>query len=316
MGYSVVDLGVILAKLQTTFGTMATPLISTDYIQPTSISIELDAPASKIESVGANFGQDPSVIGPRGATVKAPFSLRTGVSKANPGDWARFLKCCGFKETILSSLYTYTLGKQSDWKDMTINGYSGNQISSRSLMTVISNLLFSAKIALDFDKAYGTIEFNGKGVYSGLPIITTQPTVTRQSVVTPNLIGYTGNFIDASYTLLSLNFDLSNEISVCIDPQASDGSGKGISLLTDMKIKWDAKVYIDSGMLLPFIPIVEGNQYNASIAWGNSNTGVFTLSDSALLIETVKESDQNKVKTYDLTGISVGNGLSLSVNLA
>ena len=315
MGKSVVELELILAKLQTTFGTMVTPLSTTDYLQPGKPTIALDVPAAKIESVGANFGQDPSVIGPREAAVTMSFPLRSGAAQDSPGDWAKIMQCCGFKETATTHVYSYALApSQADWKDLTLWGYSGGQGANAALLQVVSNLLFSAKISLDFNTAFGSIDFTGKGAYSGLPVIATQPAVTRHSLKTANLIGFVGSFLDSTYTLLSINFDIGNEISVCLNPQATDGSGKGISLLTDMKTKWDAKVYVDTALTRqPHVDLIAGTQGAISIAWGTA-PNKFTVASPVVQIESVKESDENKVKTYDVSGICIGNNLSISVD--
>jgi len=314
MGRSVVDLEMILAKLQSSFGTMATPLTSADYVQPGKPSFAMDVPATKVESVGVNFGQDPSVIGPREAAISMSFPLRSGGAQDLPGDWTKFLQASGFKETETTNVYSYALATRAEWKDLTLWGYSGDQGSNAALRQVVANALFSAKISLDFKTAYGQIDFNGKGVYSGLPIAATQPAATRHSLVTPNLLGFIGSFFDASYTLLSINFDIGGEISVCIAPQSTDGSGKGISLFTDIKIKWDAKVYLDTAMVAqPHAKLIAGTQGATSIAWGTAPNKI-TVADAAMQIESVKESDENKVKTYDLSGISIGNGLTITVD--
>jgi hypothetical protein len=311
----VMDLEMILAKIQATFGTMATPLTSADYVQPGKPVLGLDVATAEVETVGVTFGQDSSVVGAREASFSCSFPMRSGAAEGVPGDWALFLQACGFKETINGHIHSYAIAQsQADWKDLTLWAFSGGHGSNAALRQVIANALFSAKINLDFNTCYGSIDFTGKGAYAELPVVATQPTCTRKTLKTPNLLGFRGFFMMSSYHLLSLNFDIANEISVVNNPQASDGSGKGVSLLTSMKIKFDAKVYVDTAMSeQPQKTLTDGTSGTITVAFG-TEPNAFSIVSGAAQIISVKESEQNKVKTYDISGICVDNNLTISVD--
>jgi hypothetical protein len=312
----VIKLETILAKLQSTFGTMITPLLTTDYIQGDGPTIDMDIVSTDIESVGASFGQDPPVSGPREATHNIGFPLRSGGVADTPGDWAKYLQCCGFKESVASHKYTYAKALSSeDWKDLTIWGYTGGQGTNKSLISVLSNLIFSAKITLDFNAAYGKIDFTGKGNYHALPTLATQQVATRKSLITPNLLGFEGTlFDDVQIVPITLVVDIANEITVCLDPKATNGGGKGVSLFSDMKIKYEAKYYVDTAIAKkPHADLVAETQRLIDIAWGTV-PNKFNLIDAAVALKSVKSSDQNGVKTYDVSAVSIGNGMTLSVD--
>jgi|WetSurMetagenome_2_1015567.scaffolds.fasta_scaffold149333_1 hypothetical protein len=318
MSKQVIDLELILAKLQSSFGTMVTPLTTADYIQAMKPTLDMDVPATKVESIGVRFGQDASIIGPREISVNRSFPLRSSGVQDSPGDWSKYLQCSGFVEDAQNHVYTYTPAvSQTEWKDLTEWAFTGAQGASDSLRRVLSNLLFSAKISLDLNTGYGQIDFMGKGVFNGLPEAQTQPVPLRKSLITPNLLGATVDFFGGMLvTLLSFNIDIANEITVCNDPATPLTGYKGFSYFTDQKIKWDAKIYVDSESAFagnPHDTLIDGTYGALSIVWGTA-PNLFTLLGTNLQIESVKESEQNKIKTYDLSGIFVDNAMSLAVN--
>jgi hypothetical protein len=308
----VVKLSTLLAKLQDTFGTMQTPLATTDFAQCGKNEIQMDNPVTDIDTVGGGFGQESPVTGPTEATHNLSFPLRATGTQDSPGKWTEFLKCSGFKEASLSHVYTYTLGKQGDWKDLTSWGYSGG---TSALRYIIYNMLYSPKINLDFSTGYGEIDFSGKGVFSADPDAHTDPAVMRALPKTPSLIGYVGNiFGDTSADPLSVAVDFGNEVSVCNKPNASDGSGKGMSLLTDAKIKYTITYYVDTANTFKPHALIRSGVYSSfTIAWGTAPNKI-TIADSNVRITGIKSADKNGIRTYEVSAVSVGNGISIAVD--
>jgi hypothetical protein len=316
MGKQVINLETILTSIQSVFGTMATPLVTADYTQGGKPTINMDMQSTDVESIGVFFGQDQPVSGPREVVHTISFPLRSGGAEDTPGDWAKYLKCSCMKETPATHVYTYSLCQSTaDWKDMTIWGYTGAQGASASILRVLCNLLYSAKISLDFNSGYASIEFTGKGNYNTLPAVATQPTITRKSLVTPSLINFTGTvFDDAGIIPITHTIDIANEITVCLDPVNANGSGKGISYFTDSKIKYSTKCYVDTAVALDaHADLTAGTQKTFTMHWGTA-PNAFTIQDNAVALKSVKESDQNGIKTYDIESVSVGNGFTLAVD--
>ncbi|MDD5363400.1 MAG: hypothetical protein PHN88_14835 [Ignavibacteria bacterium] len=308
----VVNLGTLLAKIQGTFGTMQTPLATTDFAQCGKNEIQMDNPVTEIDTVGGGFGQESPVTGPCEATHTLSFPLRSTGIQDSPGKWTEFLKGSGFKESAASHIYTYTLGKQSDWKDITAWGYAGG---TSTLRYILYNLLYNPKINLDFSTGYGEIEFSGKGVFSGDSDAQTDPAVTRTLPETKSLIGYVGNiFGDATADPLIIAIDFGNEMSVCNKPNATDGSGKGMSLLTKAAIKYTITYYVDTANTFkPHASIRSGTYSSFTIAWGTAPNKI-TIADSNVRITNVKSADKNGVRTYEVSAVSVGNGISIAVD--
>jgi hypothetical protein len=303
----VVSLGTILAKLQGAYGTMETPLATTDFVQG-----GMENPVAEIDTVGGGFGQESPVTGPNEATFNISFPLRTAGVEDSPGAWTKFMQCCGFKETSGSHIFTYATTTQGNWKDLTAWGFAG---ATATLRRVLYNLLFNAKFSLDFSTGYGSVDFSGKGVFSGDPSAQTDPVVSRTLPQTPSLMGYTGDiFGDNTADPLSVSIDLGNEVSVCLKPNAADGSGNGISLLTKQAIKYTISYYVDStNTFKPHASIRSGDYSSFSISWGTAPNKI-TVADSNVRITGVKEGDKNGVKTYEVSAVSVGNGFTIAVD--
>jgi hypothetical protein len=313
MGKQVVKLETILAKLQATFGTMSTPLTSADYVQGSGAEIQMENEATDIETIGGSFGQDKPVIGAREGTFTYTFPLRTGGVSDVPGDWSKFLQACGFKEASTSEGHTYSKAlASSEWKDLTIWGYGGAQGSNASIRSILSNALFGAKITLDFASGYAKIDFTGKGEYDGLPAPSTQPTITRKSLSTASLIGFAGNVLTGlGITPISVTIDIANEITVCLDPQAANGGGKSGAYFTDMKIKYEIKGYVDTTLTKqPHAAIQEGMVTIFEVGFGTVPNEI-RLYDANVVLKSVKSSDTNGIKTYDISAVSVDNGFEV-----
>jgi hypothetical protein len=308
----VVNLSTLLAKLQGTFGTMETPLATTDFVQCGKNEMQMENPVTEIDTVGGGFGQESPVTGPTEATHTLSFPLRLTGIQDSPPKWADFLKCSGFKESAGSHIYTYTVGTQGDWKDITAWGYAGG---TSTLRYILYNMLYNPKINLDFSTGYGSIDFSGKGVFAGDPIAQTDPSVLRTLPKTPSLIGYTGNiFGDTSADPISVVIDPGTEISVCGKPNAADGSGKGMSLLTKTAIKYTFTYYVDSvNTFKPHALIKSGAYSSFSIAWGTAPNKI-TIADSNVRITGVKSADKNGIRTYEVSAVSVGNGISIALD--
>jgi hypothetical protein len=312
----VVNFGTVLFKLQSSFGTMETPLTTTDYLQGGKQEFQMENPVTEVDTIGAIFGQDSPVTGSTEGSYSVTFPLRTGGAQDSPGAWTKPMQCCGFKETEVTNVYTYALTTSDNWKDATIQGFTGAAGASNSLRRILYNVLCNAKFNLDFSTGYGSVEFSGKGVFAGDTSAQTTPAVTRDSLLkTPSLIGGVSTiFADSAVDLIAMTADLGNEVSVCEKPTASDGSGKGMSLLTKTNVKYTFTYYVDSTQTFkPHALVKSGTTVAFSVAWGTAPNKI-TMADSYVRITNVKESEKNGVLTYEVSAVSVGNGFTISAD--
>lgn len=300
-------------KEQASFGTAESSFLASDVMEvEAGAKISIEPRVREISLVSGKFGQNQSVIGPREASISASMPFRTGGVAGSPGDVALFLQACGLKETDSSNTFTYIpTSKQSEFKDFTAWALSGNNDTSSAEQYVVQNIMGSGKITLDFDQNSAMFAFEGKGALNAAPSSASQVDKTASSIVVPSLVGATiGFFSDTDYIPISIEFDLGNEVSVTLNP--SNTNGLGISLIAKRKIKWTAKVYRDSG-IDPHGTLFAGTLGGISVAWG-TGTNRHTVATTKAQITDVKDSDQNGISTYDLSGICVDNDLTITIN--
>jgi hypothetical protein len=240
-----IPLQVTLLKLQSVFGTPESSLTGSDYVAPENPEITIDPQTTEVELVGGGFSNRLSVVGPYGAEVGMTFPLRTGGAADALGEYYNALQCCGWKGTEVTNVYTIAPTElQSEWKDCTVWGYSGNKDTSGSIVTKIGNVMFSPRFILDFAAGIARLEVKGRGMFSAVPAAGTIPSVARNTVAVPPLRGATISIMgDSDYEPLSFELDGGTTIESLI--KASAASGKGASIIGDRKINWKAKVYRD-----------------------------------------------------------------------
>jgi hypothetical protein len=315
------SIGVILLKNQAARGTAETSLANTDVAEvEAGASISIDPRVKEIDLVGSP--QNASIIGPRECGISMTYPLRTGNAEGNQGQISKallstFLKATASDTDIDSTedrfIYNDTR-KDSECKDSTVWAYSGSQDTSLSLLYKIQNVMFGSKFILDFDNAYASLQLEGKGVLVATPALDTQPTITPSIVVPPALIGATISFLgDADYIPISIEFDLGPDIYCTLKPTVA--SGLGITAPgSKRKIKWNAKVYHDSG-IIPHTALLAGTTGTISVAWGTA-PNKFTISTAKAQIQHVKLSEQNNVTCFDIDGICVDNDFAFQIDTA
>lgn len=312
MAKQVVDLGMLLLKIQQTQGVMETVLATTCLSEATKPQLTFDPSVTEVALSGSGFSQNASVIGPLEGALNGSYPVRTGGAVDSPGDWAIPLQACGFKETELSHVYTYTPSSvQSEWKGLTAYMYSGNKNTSGAMLRKLANILGTGKITLDFEKSIATFEFNGKGAYDGGAAATeTQPAVTKSTALVQNLKGAVMSlFSDSDYIPISIEFDIGNEVNVTTNG-ANSVSGKGISVFTKRAIKWTMKCYRDTNVT-PETTLLAGTTGTISVQWGTAPNKI-TVATTKAQITKADVGDQNGVETYDLSGICVDNDLTIT----
>lgn len=308
----IVSLEQVLAKIQTTFGTLEAALTGTEFTEPSKATIAFNPAVTPVVLVGAGFSQNVSVVGPLDADLSLSFPFKTGGAQDKPGYWAMFLQSCGFKETPTSHVYAYTLSNATDdWKDLTVWGYTGNKNASGALLRKVSSVMSTAKITLDFEKSFATIDFTCKGAYEAASAAATQATVTKGTSLSQALKSATVSILaDANLVPLSLEFDINNTVSVLVNPTAANG--KGLSLIDNKGIKWSLKCYMDSGST-PDATLIAGTTAALSCSWGAAPNKL-TVGTTKAMIDKISESNQNGVSTWDITGICVDNDFTVSAD--
>lgn len=100
---------VILAKLETTYGTDATPVGATDAMLVSNcVLTPLDAANVDRELVRGYFGASEQLVGTASKLVTFDVELAGSGTATTPTQWGRLLQACGFAQTIGAASVDYT----------------------------------------------------------------------------------------------------------------------------------------------------------------------------------------------------------------
>jgi hypothetical protein len=314
MGKQIKKLEMVLAMQSSVFGTYETTLTGSHFIEPQKPTLSMNPSINIVELVGGGSSNRFPVVGPSEAEVSLSFPLRTTGVADGVGEYGIFLEASGWKKSASTHAYTYApTDKISEFKDVTLWGYTGGADASGSTLLKVGNLMFTPKFMLDFEKGLATIDFTGKGLFVGAPEVASQPTVSRVSNLCPALRGATITIMgDTDYVPISFELDDANGVTSTISPAAT--SGKGAALIDGHKIGWKCKVYKDLPATIdPIAGWLASTDAAISIMWGTA-PNKFTLATTDSIITDVKSSDQNGIETWDITGIAKFNGVSLVVD--
>lgn len=318
-GRHVVALQQVLGQLQSAFGTAETDLSAADILEVLEgAKIGFSPNSTPVNLLGAGFSQNASVIGPATGDITMSFPLRTGGIADSTGQWTGPLQCCGLKSVEATDVYTYTpTSLQSEYKDMTIWGFSGSKDTTESFKRVIHSCMFNAKFTLDFrpEEAYGKVEFTGKGVFDLAATLASQVSPTKSTASILPIKGATINFLgDTDLDLLLFELDIGNEIVVV--PKPSVATGLGYSLISKRISKWNAIVYKD-GDANPMTTYAAGTLGTISISWGaKPNKITIATGASKAQITEINDGDQDGIETDELAGIIIDNNFTVAIDTA
>jgi len=297
------NLSLLLISEQGTFGTMVTPLISTDIVETIGpVKITNNPNNTELSLVAGGFSQDASIPGNVDQDVTFQIPMRAAAAD-NVGQCGKVMRLCGMKETEgTDGIFTYTFtSKQSEMKDATIWGYSGNLDTSESTRRVGYNGVFSPKWTIEAGK-FSLMDVSTKMCFAPWAAAT-QPTITKELTLPSALVGASTVTImgDTDYKLLSLSIDPQQEIKLTKDPKAT--YGYGVSVITDRKIKFTAKVYRNNLSTIDPMTLLLGKTIaGIDVTYGTAPQKV-TFASTYAQINTVEEDDEEGVESYTINGL-------------
>ena len=312
----------VAAKQQAVFGTKEATLLLADVVEVmegSKVSFTPNAAAMKL--LGAGFSQNASVIGPSIGDLSVIFPMRTGGAVDSVGQWGIFLEACGMKKTegLVAEVNKYTFtptNKQSEWKDCTVEGFSGSLDTTESFKRILYNCMFNHKITLDFkpEEPIAKIEFTGKGVYDAAAALATQYVAVKSTAPILALKGMTINLLgDTDHDLCLFELDGGVELNgPMLKP--TDSHGIGIMTIKAVSAKWRAVVYKD-GDTTPESIYHAGTLGTISLSWGtNPNKITIASGTNKAQITGIQDGDQDGAETCELSGIFVDNDYTVVVD--
>lgn len=303
----------LLITSQTTYATMLTPAAGdvVETIGPPKMNPNFNQ--NPVELVAGAFDQDASVHGV--IENELSFSIYARAKAADdPGQFGRMLRLAQFTQAEGSDgIFTYTPNSTAPFVDGTADLYSGALGTSLSTRRLSSNIMFSPKFSQEAGKP-AMMELTGKGTFNAPAVAGTQPTITKERTLPSTLLGATTLTInnDTDYKLLSWEIDCGQEIQLTKDP--TNTYGNGVSVPTNRKISWSAKVYKDIPSVVdPETALTTKSIAAWAIEYGTVPQKVKFASTYGQITE-VSHSDESGVETWDLKGIFERNDFTITVS--
>lgn len=302
------DLGLIAAAQQTNLYTPNTTFTNDNVLGVLGeFSFASNANATLIQNAGKQ-GQRAAVPQPSNGDITITYPIKGGGATGSYGECFGLLDACCMSSSEALDVKTWTPTDDiSNWKAYTMRHYSGNLSAGNCKISQINNVMFNAKIMFDWtgEEGYAKIEYSGKGDYNGAPTLGNILTRTQETIPVEAIYGLTKTFFgDNDYELLKLEFDLGINIVV------TKGETR-YALRSTEAIKWSATVYNDS-TVVPETLFSAGTTGQISLQWGTS-PNVITVATGATAAQIVSHSssEQDGIETIDLTGIVIGNDLTI-----
>lgn len=304
-----------LARLQAALGVGEAALTASDWIDCLGESkLDIVPTSDPMRTVSGRSSQDASVPGLINADIQLDFVIRSAGAAVLP-HWMKIAQAArlALTETVVDNGTKYILKPSDIHKDVTVWKYGGAPGANKSQLKQAVNCVFDWKITQEVGKK-AIISFqSGKGSILNLPISGTLPTIVKPELYTPALLSADLiSLFGQSYKLIK--YEISGSVVV---EQRLDGttfSGYGNTEATDHEIKFAITVYADTP-----------NVIDPYTAWRNSTTGDILITYGKTgekishnigdaQIDDIKESKQGNITSWDMTGISIDNNYTLTVN--
>lgn len=305
----------LLLKEQGTFGTKESALTGTDVLETIGAAkLKFNPNNTPIDLVAGSMDQDALIPGM--CENELSFSIYARAAAADDvGQFGRCLRCSAMTETessdgIFDYVFTSVLGSMTDF---TAWLYSGNADASGSILRKAYNGILSPKWMLEAGKP-ATMECSSKLTFEGIGAVATMPAITKERTLPSALIGASTLTIngDSDYGLLSCEIDPQQEIVLTQDP--TETYGMGLSVVTNRKIKWKAKVYKDLPATVdPETALLNKTLAALTIEWGTAPQKVKFSGDYAQINE-IDHSDESGVECWDLSGSFVRNDFTIRLS--
>lgn len=304
-----------LARIQTTLGAGESDLTAADWIDclPES-KLDIVPTSDPMKTVSGRSSQDASVPGLINADIQLDFAIRSAGAAAPPS-WANIAQAArlALTEEEVGSGTKYILKPSNGHKDVTVWKYGGAHGANKSQLKQAVNCVFDWKISQEVGKK-AIISFqNGKGSLLSLPVSGTLPVIVKPELYTPALLAAdTISIFGQQYKLIK--YEISGNVPVEQYLDGTSFSGYGQSEAVDTEIKWSMTVYAESPTVVdPYTAWLNRTTGDINVVYGKTGEKIsHNIGDAQ--IEDIKEGKQGNITSWDLTGISIDNNYTLTVN--
>ena len=311
------ELDVLLCKTQAAIGTAQASLTNTDFLTVgNGFGLDFAQEIVPVEMTAGIFGQTSPVPGlfRYDAKLSVPI-IPTGTS-TEPIVGA-LLKASGMTVSTSTAKHTYSPSSTyASWKDVTLWSYTGDKTSGDCLLSKAHSVMFDWTLTAEVGQP-AMLEFTGMGPSYAIPAAGTyvSGTLTPLAALIPaTMKATTVTIAGQTYKILKLSVTIGNEIRMLKDPTAACGYYRAD--IAKRTSKWTATVYQENlSDLDPHVELSTPALTSFSVTWGTAGSRIKVAADTnKAQITSVKNVDEEGIKTFDLEGAFVDNGFTLVIN--
>lgn len=312
-------LNLLLAKAQTTLGTAIGSLASPTNFITVDDNFELTYKKDFAEQslVQGIFGQAQRVAGMSMFDAKVSLGIIPTGAVTEPVI-KPFLDACGTIYVLATKKHSWTPTSvvAANWKDLEMWSYTGDATSGDSILSKAHSCMFDVEFAGEVGKVV-TATFTGKGVPVAVPAAGTYPTVpTIITTVPPAVLKNTTMTINGlTLNILKFSVKMGNDVQLIKSP--ADESGYLQSMIVGRKSTWSVTVYMqDASTNNPQSLMAAGTLGTTTIKFGASTDNLISFTSGASKSEIIdcKQSSDNGLMTWDITGNYVDNNFTIAIN--
>lgn len=209
---------VILAKVETTYGTDAVPTAAANALLVKDVNLKVNGETIKRDFVRSSFSPLQFVRGMKDAEVSFKTELKgTGTRGVKPAyGWeGDLLQGCGMGETVVASTSITYAPISTGFKSVTLYVYKDG------IFHKITGARGSFKLNLEAGK-YGVVEWNFKGLYN-TPVDATPTAQTFSGVVPPSFLSAAATVGGYSPIFEKIDIDMANSFSTRKNANSASG---------------------------------------------------------------------------------------------
>ena len=311
-------LNLLTAKVQSALGSKATPAAADFITVDDNFSLDYKKEFAEQALAQGIFGNPQAVAGMSLVDVKVTLPIIPTGSATVP-NVGGFLNCCGMVYALATKKHSWapTSVIATNWKDMTLWGYTGDKTAGDTIITKAHSVMFDYEISGEVGKPC-TITFTGKGVPDGAPAAGTYltDTIAAISTVPPAVLKNATQTING-LALHILKFSVKGGNDVQMIKNMGDESGNLQSMIVNKKASWSVTAYMeDASSINPTTGMAAGTLATTTIKFGSAADSYISITSGSNKseIRECKQSVDNGLMVWEITGSFVDNDFTVAIN--
>lgn len=300
----------VLAKVETTYGTDPTPTTAADAIQVYNVELELKRDPNERQPVGVTLSPLPSIMGAGDAKVSFEVDLKGSGTAGTLPDWNPLQRACGWTNTTTTNTDTY---KPSNAPTESITLY----VYKDGLLYKLSGARGDVKHNFEAGKIV-KLKYDFQARYA-LPIDTTLPTACTLDSTKPVVaVGSVFTFGSYAAVIEKLELGLNNDIVKNSDLNATYGVQSFDITGRKPKGKMTVNACLRATTNADFWSYMDSGTSKAlSIVIGTAAGNIATITAPVCTVLSVKPASKNGIDCFDvefeMDANAAGGGDEMSV---